>query len=340
MSKLAVRFLYDYVDEALWRMSVYYTMNALSAAGHDATTGNILAHPLGKADVYVFYRCVTMKALDAMREAKAQGFVVYALDDYLFQPDCKLHWKITPEGYLQFFKVADAVALSSQHLLDKADVPHKFRYYTTIDQESFELLKRQEKPEGSDFAIGWLAGHSRQGTDKFVKEILAIINDRLSLDQRCVFHQFGRHPLAGPFTQVKMVQNPYIPVGKWKELYQKFASLGLDVAICPLPEDDEFAHCKSELKFVESGAMGAPLVASRMEQFKGVIQDGENGFFASTPEEFADKILRLMAEPGLAKRMGEKAREQVERECLAPARTQQWLEGLTRVMKECGRAKD
>ena len=56
MSKLTVRFLYDYVDEALWRMSVYYTMNALNAAGHDATTGNILAHPLGKADVYVFYR--------------------------------------------------------------------------------------------------------------------------------------------------------------------------------------------------------------------------------------------------------------------------------------------
>jgi len=333
VSKLTIKFLYDYVDEALWRMSVYYTMNALNAIGHNATTANVLAQPIGTADVYVFYRCVTPKAMEAMWEARTKGFVVYAMDDYLFQPGCLLKWKINPEDYYQFFRAADAVTMSSQFLLDKVDVPRKFRYYTTIDRESFELLGKREKADSS-FAIGWLAGHSRQGTDSFVNEILINLNDRLSLDRRCIFHQFGRHPMMGPFTQVKIEQHPYVPVSNWKELYRQFASLGLDVSLCPLPEDDEFAHGKSELKFVEAGAMGVPLIASRMRQFDGVIRDGENGFFASTPEEFTDKILRLMNEPGLAKQLGDKAKEQVEKECLAPARTQQWLEGLNRVMGE------
>jgi len=339
VSKLTIKFLYDYVDEALWRMSVYYTMNALKAAGHDAMTANVLAQPIGPADVYVFYRCVSKRALDVMREVKSGGFVVYAIDDYLFQPDCKFKWKVPPESYLEFFKTAHAVMLSSKHLLDKAEVPHKFRYYTTIDRESFNLLGGQKKPEGSEFAIGWLAGHSHKSTDGFVGQFLKALNDRLTPDKQCIFHQFGRHSVVEPFARVKVVTNLYVPVNKWRDMYRKFASLGLDAVICPLPEDDEFSRCKSELKYVEAGAMGVPVVASRMPQFFEVIHEEENGLFASSPEEFAEQVMRLMTKPGLASRLGDRAKAHVESECLAPARTQQFLEGLRRVMMETGYAK-
>jgi glycosyltransferase involved in cell wall biosynthesis len=123
------------------------------------------------------------------------------------------------------------------------------------------------------------------------------------------------------FARVSVVDNEYIDVAKWRDMYAKFASLGLNLAICPLPENQEFFHCKSELKFIEAGAMGVPLLASRMAQFDDFIVNNSTGFFASSPEEFADKIVFLVRNPAEASWVGERARKLVEDSCLAEARS-------------------
>ena len=81
---------------------------------------------------------------------------------------------------------------------------------------------------------------------------------------------------------------------------------------------------------------------------KGAIEMQSNGhraleifgpqyFFLNAPYVFKDLSHVMRVWEGS---IGKKAREQVEKECLAPVRTQQWLEGLNRVMRECGRVKD
>jgi glycosyltransferase involved in cell wall biosynthesis len=333
LTKPTIKFLYDYIDGALWRMTIYYNMNMLNEMGYPSACCNLLGQNPGEADVYVFYRCVTTPALEMMQRLKRHRFVVYGIDDYLFQPNCRFHWKIKADDYEAFFKMANAVMASSQRLLDHVPVENKFLYRTTIDRESLGLLSKRTKQLGQPFTIGWLAGNAH-GMDEFVSRILSELNARLTAGERCVFHRFGKHLPVSQYAHVEVVDNPYIEVNEWRDRYRKFSSLGLDLSIYPLPEDEEFFHCKSELKFVEAGAMGIPLLASRMSQFKEFIREGENGFFASTPEEFADKIVLLIRNPQKATMVGLAAKEFVERECLSEVRTKQLLERLSNVRED------
>jgi hypothetical protein len=111
-----------------------------------------------------------------------------------------------------------------------------------------------------------------------------------------------------------VVEHPYFKPDEWKELYQACRSLAFSVVINPLDEKDEFCHCKSELKYVETGAMMVPLVTSRVHPFTEVIREGENGFFASTPEEFADKALMVCRNPSLAEKVAMAAHKHVKEE--------------------------
>ena len=63
----------------------------------------------------------------------------------------------------------------------------------------------------------------------------------------------------------------------------------------------------------EAMACGAPVVASDFGGFREVVVDGETGLLArpQDPEDLAAKINTLLADPGMARRMGEAGRKRV-----------------------------
>jgi glycosyltransferase involved in cell wall biosynthesis len=65
------------------------------------------------------------------------------------------------------------------------------------------------------------------------------------------------------------------------------------------------------LTAAEAAAMGCPLVASRIGGLAEIVQHGLNGLLAEAgdPADFADKILRLLRDPGLSVRLGRRAAE-------------------------------
>ena len=107
---------------------------------------------------------------------------------------------------------------------------------------------------------------------------------------------------------------------------------GCDVGIYPLVNDD-WSKGKCGFKAIEFMACGVPVVASAVGVNREIIQDGVNGFLASTDDEFADKLERLLADPALRRRFAEAGRKTiVERYSLqvhAPA-----LAGLLRQVAE------
>ncbi len=60
------------------------------------------------------------------------------------------------------------------------------------------------------------------------------------------------------------------------------------------------------------------------------VQDGETGFLVSTPEECADRSLRILREPDLGKRLGRSGKEHVRKNFLTPRLLRDWL----RIFKE------
>jgi trehalose synthase len=55
------------------------------------------------------------------------------------------------------------------------------------------------------------------------------------------------------------------------------------------------------------------------------VQDGETGYLVSSPEECADRSLRILREPELGKQLGRAGKEHVRRHFLTPRLLRDWL---------------
>jgi glycosyltransferase involved in cell wall biosynthesis len=84
-----------------------------------------------------------------------------------------------------------------------------------------------------------------------------------------------------------------------------------DVGIYPL-EDDDWARGKCGFKAIQFMACGVPVVAAAVGVNREIIRDGENGFLASTPEEWKSKLERLVSDPALRARFAIAGRKTIE----------------------------
>lgn len=77
--------------------------------------------------------------------------------------------------------------------------------------------------------------------------------------------------------------------------------------------DDVFNRAKSSVKFVECGAVGVPILASKVGEFKLAIEHNKNGLLAVTPQEFKE-MLELVAEsPQTIERLAHEAYNTIEK---------------------------
>jgi glycosyltransferase involved in cell wall biosynthesis len=85
----------------------------------------------------------------------------------------------------------------------------------------------------------------------------------------------------------------------------------IDVGIMPLP-DDEWSRGKCGMKALQYMALGIPPVVSPVGVNAAIVQDGVNGFQARNDDEWVEKILLLLRDPELRRRLGARARRTVE----------------------------
>ena len=304
-------------DEGLQRWALRYLCEAVRKEGVpfsfviDLSKTND-THDADDADVVLVYRSFDLKALHFMRKMRYEGkFVMFFLDDYLFQPNCKYthKWKMPMEPLHE----ADCLVSSSAKLLSKMPEKPKILRRSVMDYESVGLLTQEYRRSKTNFDIGWLGSLGRLGMmDRFVYDMLRIMDAWVPEDIKCTFHCFGSRNYP-QFSKVAVKEHLYIKPGEWRTLYAKWVAFDLSAVINPLEEADEFCHCKSELKYVESGAMGVPMITSRITPYTEFIKEGENGFFASTPNEYAEKLLLLLRDEALSRRVSANSRAYVLR---------------------------
>lgn len=106
---------------------------------------------------------------------------------------------------------------------------------------------------------------------------------------------------------------PGVPVDAqdWEEASELDALSEIDIGIMPLP-DEEWAKGKCGLKALQYMALGIPAVCSPVGVNSEIVQDGVNGFLASTEQEWIEKLLLLIEDPALRQKLGRAARETVE----------------------------
>jgi glycosyltransferase involved in cell wall biosynthesis len=315
MNKLV--FAFTEHDAVLTRWNIIYIANALKEEGINVSVVDVRTEE-GKSvcrdsDTVIFYRTNDQSSLNLLRELKTEGkSVFYSIDDYIFQPDCKIIEE--DNGLIKLFiDECDGVISPSKYLLSKIpDNKRKIYRKNFLGKEAKDLFINGVVAKSDEFVIGWLTGINRHEMDFFVRDYLKFLDKALN-KEKVRFVCFGKHRL-GKLKNIKVEELDYFELEDWKGLYSKYRELGLDVVINPVKDDDEFFRCKSELKYIEAGALGTPLIVTKIQPFVDVVKDGVTGLFANTPEEFVEKTLLLFQQRDLLKDMSKSVLDDIERE--------------------------
>lgn len=218
-------------------------------------------------DVLVLQRQLGDERLEAMRRIKtlSRAFKVYELDDYLPNlPMKSLHREHMPRDVLKSLRkglgFVDRFVVSTEALADAFSGLHAdIRVIENrLPREWWQNLTTQRR-RGRKPRVGWAGGVSHTGD----LELIADVVKELAGEVEWVF--MGMCPdRIRPYVQE-------VHAGVDINAYPAaLASLDLDLALAPV-EQNLFNECKSNLRLLEYGACGFPVVCSDLRCYEGEL---------------------------------------------------------------------
>ena len=170
---------------------------------------------------------------------------------------------------------------------------------TSIDLSRYSL--KGDFHQGGPITIGWLGSSS---TLKYLKPLMPTFDK--------IYQKY-------PHFQLKMVcdqflEGLHIPLvkKKWSAEGEESDLKSFDIGIMPL-SNDLWSKGKCGLKILQYQSVGIPVVCTPVGINRDMVEDGVNGFWAQSEEEWARSILKLMQDDGLRREMGLKGRKTVEK---------------------------
>ena len=231
--------------------------------------------------------------------------LVYDFDDAIF------HRYVSPSNrYLSYLKcpgktaticrLASHVIVGNEYLRQyAAQFTDKITIVpTTIDTRIYSPRPREKSP-GEKLIVGWTGSYS-------TIQYLSIITPMLKrLRQK---YDFRFRVIGVPSYSIDGIEVEALP---WKPETEVQDLQPIDIGIMPLPEE-RWAKGKCALKALQFMALEIPSVISPVGVNSEIIQDGRNGYLASSDEEWVEKLSRLIESLELRRTIGRAGRATVE----------------------------
>jgi len=263
---------------------------------------------VSRFDVIFIYREVFPigpAVIERLLTMKDRPPVVFDFDDAIFLPSVSDANRLI--GALKFpRKVATIIRRSAhvtagnEYLADYARAfnPAVTTIPTSVDTDRY--VPAPSHPARDVPIVGWIGSPTTAG---YLKSLLPV------LQQVRARHPFTlRVSGAGEPLAVDGIEVDNVP---WSLAAEVELFNGCDIGVYPLA-DDEWSRGKCGFKAIEFMSCGVPVVAAAVGVNREIIQDGVNGFLASTEQEWIAKIGRLLAEPDLRRAFGDAGRRTVE----------------------------
>jgi GT2 family glycosyltransferase len=205
-----------------------------------------------------------------------------------------------------------------------------------IDFNVFQHMYSKWQRAPGPVRIGWHGGDNHyHDICHIAKPLVDFVNRH---DVRLVlFGAFYKGALKG-------IDESKVEEHEWSHIEAfplKLAQLAVDVAVIPLmdPEDVmagsdkplfKFNKYKSDIKFLEYGALRVPsLVAGRRDAYK-FCEDGVNSLTYTDGMEFYHKLEELCSDPDLRRRIGTAALDWIREHRSLETRIDEWADVLTK----------
>lgn len=284
-----------------WHLKIFYFLisvlnriiDILRSLNYDIVFIHREALPVGSALIEILFSKIGKK-------------IIFDFDDAIFLPNTSapniyLERIKNPNKVSKIIELSDCVIAGNAYLKEYASAFNKKVAIlpTPIDTDKYKAVKKEQRPGSA--TIGWIGSFT---TRVYLDSIRGALE-----------------ALKAQFPGVKLKF-----IGNWQGLESRIKGAeykewsleselddmrSFDIGIMPMP-DDMWTKGKCGFKAILYMACGIPVVASPVGANLTIINDEVNGFFASSGEEWVDRLSRLIADPELRRRVGKAGRLTVE----------------------------
>lgn len=264
---------------------------------------------------------------------QAQGVkVLFEIDDYV-----QAIRKMPDHDWQAFFplkvlkkieanmRAADGLIVATEWLADKYRTfnPNVWVCRNGIDLGRYRLTR----PPRATVNVIWAGGtgHAR-AFEKWMLPLARVMRDRPHVNFIAIGQPFAE-PLAKYFG-ARALSIPFTAL----ETYPSAMTNG-DIALAPAGSN-LFFRGKSDLRFVEAGALGIPTIGD--PRVYPAIEHGVNGMHATTPGEVEEALLTLVDNPTLRIGMGAAAQRYVTEHRTLRQTALDWLQAFAEVSTVAG----
>jgi len=226
--------------------------------------------------------------------------------------------------FARMLRASDAVIAGNEYLKKEAmKYNHNVEVIPSpIDIDRYAPKSYESKGEG--VVLGWIGDH---GSIHYLERMQPIFN--------ALAREY-------PHLRLKIVCDTFFECGQMEVIKKRWSSedevqdlQSFDIGLMPLV-DDPWSWGKCGLKIVQYQGVGVPVVCTPVGINRDLVKDGENGFWAKTPDEWIQKLSSLIESRELRMRMGIKGRQKVE-EFFSLNNCAPKIYNILRDVKECKR---
>lgn len=235
---------------------------------------------------------------------RLQPRIIYDMDDAFWSHPPQLRqigrFLRDPQRIDKIISLSSHVLAGNPYLADYALQfnSHVSIFPTVLNTERYTL--RHEVDDGR-VTIGWVG---RWSSSPYLDQLIPVFKKLLDEYPAVNFRFVGADPAGLPANE----RMEFVP---WQLQNEIIDIRSFDIGIMPLP-NDVYSLGKCGFKLLQYMALGIPAVASPIGVNKDIIQDGINGFLATTETEWFDSLSILIKDIRLRKEIGLKARQTVK----------------------------
>jgi glycosyltransferase involved in cell wall biosynthesis len=260
-------------------------------------------------DVVVLQYQASPAWVSGVRRLQEAGVVVlFEIDDYARSVRKKRDHAIGHQFGAEFIKqfemvmrVCDGVICSTEYLARRY---RSINPRTWVCQNAIDLPRyRFTRPATDTVTLGWAGGTGhREAMEPWLPAIEAVMDARPQTRFMTIGEPFANR-LLERFGAERCIALPSAPMETYPAAMASF-----DIALAPAGRST-FYQGKSDLRWLESSALGIPLVAD--PNVYPEIEDRVTGFHVATPADVERTLLELVDDAELRTRTGAQAHEHV-----------------------------
>jgi glycosyltransferase involved in cell wall biosynthesis len=251
------------------------------------------------AEVLVGQRLTRLEGSALWRRLKPGRRLVYELDDDF--------WHIDPSN-LGAYLAHDATAkyametiIADSDLVTVSTAPLAEVVYShnrnvvvlpnQIDARMFDLVRKRRQGK---VVVGWAGGDSHvRDLALVVPTLRRLVNQNPDVEL---------HTIGSDLLRLFKIEHRHTD---WLEdLWDMYDEMDFDIALAPLT-NTVFNQSKSGIKAMESMALGIPVIASDIEPYRGIVEDGVTGFLVRDRHKWMGRLRELANDQAMRERMGQ-----------------------------------